>query len=126
MAFEDAALERAIRAETKSGVTVFGDCEKLTVIGNDWMAEMPMHVLFNCCRSTLGALVEMLGKLPNDGVAVTILRQKDEDTGEKLYRRAFRPREDTHTAAEIERWRHLEAVAWCDREKTDADEPDGT
>lgn len=197
MAFEDAALERAIRAETRLGATVLGDREGLTVLGNGWMAEIPMHALFDRLRATLGTLVEMLGKMPDDGVAVTILRQKgcyalqtalpeavsewaleyiaeeqeeevrhtnlslgtnalvqkrggemhglprrgpnlnvrtmritpagivrekDEDTGERLYRRAFRPGEDTHTETEVERWKHLEAVTWCDWGESDADE----
>ena len=43
-----------------------------------------------------------------------VLRQEDEDTGERLYRLSRRPRPDTDSEAEVERWQHLEAVAWCD------------
>lgn len=36
MAFDDAALERALRAETKGGLTLCGGVSELTVIGCGW------------------------------------------------------------------------------------------
>lgn len=38
MAFNDAALERALRAETKGGLTLCGGVSELTVIGCGWMS----------------------------------------------------------------------------------------
>ena len=43
-----------------------------------------------------------------------IVRQEDGDTGERLYRRGYRPREDTDSEATLRKWRHLEAMSWCD------------
>lgn len=43
-----------------------------------------------------------------------IVRQEDVDTGERLYRRGYRPREDTDSEATLGKWRHLEAMSWCD------------
>lgn len=43
-----------------------------------------------------------------------IVRQEDGDTGERLYRRGYRPREDTDSEATLKKWRHLEAMSWCD------------
>ena len=188
MAFDDAALERALRAETKGGLTLCGGVGELTVIGCGWMAVIPEIGLRDRLRGTLGALVEMLGYIPgmetvqivrskgafvvntvlpevvgeeiagyiveegeeeirptglrlgmdflmqkrNGEIAgVTprgaslnmrtttitpngIVRQADEDTGERLYRRSWRPREDTDTPEMLAKWRHLEAMSWCD------------
>ena len=188
MAFNDAALERALRAETKGGLTLCGGESELTVIGCGWMAVIPEIELRDRLRGTLGALVEMLGYIPenetvrivrNKGgylvqpelpetvgeeicgyagethteeirptglrlgldflmqkktgeiVGVTqrgaslgvrryaitpggIVRQEDGDTGERLYRRGYRPREDTDSEATLKKWRHLEAMSWCD------------
>lgn len=188
MAFDDAALERALRAETKGGLTLCGGVGELTVIGCEWMAVLPEIELRDRLRGTLGALVEMLGYIPGVetvqirrqhgafvvntmlpevvgeeihgyiaerdeeeirptglrmglnflmqkrngeivGVvprganldvrryAITpggIVRQEDGDTGERLYRRGYRPREDTDSEATLKKWRHLEAMSWCD------------
>lgn len=187
MAFDDAGLERALRAETKGGLTLCGGVGELTVIGCEWMAILPEIELRDRLRGTLGALVEMLGYIPgmetvqilrqkgafvvntllpevvgeeihgyiaerdeeeirptglrlglsvlmqkrNGEIAgVTprganlnikkttitpdgIVRQVDEDTGERLYRRSRRPREDTDTPETLAKWRHLEAIGWC-------------
>lgn len=187
MAFDDAGLERALRAETKGGLTLCGGVGELTVIGCEWMAILPEIELRDRLRGTLGALVEMLGYIPgmetvqilrqkgafvvntllpevvgeeingyiaerdeeeirptglrlglsvlmqkrNGEIAgVTprgaslnvrkttitpdgIVRQVDEDTGERLYRRSRRPREDTDTPEMLAKWRHLEAIGWC-------------
>lgn len=86
MAFDDAALERALRAETKHGLTLYCNGETLTALGYEWMAITP------------GGIV----------------RQEDGDTGERLYRRGYRPREDTDSEATLRKWRHLEAMSWCD------------
>lgn len=43
-----------------------------------------------------------------------IVWQEDGDTGERLYRRGYRPREDTDSEATLRKWRHLEAMSWCD------------
>ena len=43
-----------------------------------------------------------------------IVRQEDGDTGERLYRRSWRPREDTDSETTLQKWRHLEAMRWCD------------
>lgn len=188
MAFNDAALERALRAETKGGLTLCGGVSELTVIGCGWMAVIPEIELRDRLRGTLGALVEMLGYIPSmetvqivrskgafvvntvlpevvgeeiagyiveedeeeirptglrlgldflmqkktgEIVGVTqrgaslgvrrysitpggIVRQEDGDTGEWLYRRGYRPREDTASEATLRKWRHLEAMSWCD------------
>lgn len=188
MAFDDAALERALRAETKYGMTLCGGVSELTVIGCGWMAVIPEIELRDRLRGTLGALVEMLGYIPGvetvqivrskgafvvntvlpevvgeeiagyiaeeDEVeirptglrmglhalmqkrngeivgvvprganldvrryAITqggIVRQEDGDTGERLYRRGYRPREDTNSEATLKKWRHLEVMSWCD------------
>lgn len=188
MAFDDAALERALRAETKGGLTLCGGVSELTVIGCGWMAVIPEIELRDRLRGTLGALVEMLGYIPGmetvqivrskgafvvntvlpevvgeeiagyiveedeeeirptglrlgldslmqkktgEIVGVTqrgaslgvrrysitpggIVRQEDDDTGERLYRRGYRPREDTDSEATLKKWRHLEAMSWCD------------
>ena len=188
MAFDDAALERALRAETKGGLTLCGGVSELTVIGCGWMAVIPEMELRDRLRGTLGALVEMLGYIPGmetvqimrskgafvvntvlpevvgeeiagyiveedeeeirptglrlgldflmqkktgEIVGVTqrgaslgvrrysitpngIVRQEDADTGERLYRRGYRPREDTDSEATLKKWRHLEAMSWCD------------
>ena len=188
MAFDDAALERALRAETKGGLTLCGGESELTVIGCGWMAVVPMDGLRERLRGTLGALVEMLGYIPeNDTVRIVrnkggylvqpelpetvgeeicgyagethteeirptglrmgmnflmqkrngeivavslrganldvrryaitaggIVRQEDGDTGERLYRRGYRPREDTDSEATLGKWRHLEVMSWCD------------
>ena len=152
MAFNDAALERALRAETKGGLTLCGGVSELTVIGCGWMAVIPEIELRDRLRGTLGALVEMLGYIPGmeirptglrlgldflmqkktgEIVGVTqrgaslgvrrysitpngIVRQEDGDTGERLYRRGYRPREDTDSEATLRKWRHLEAMSWCD------------
>lgn len=187
MAFEDASLERALRAETKGGVTLYGGVDELTVIGDGWMAVIPETELRERLRGTLGALVEMLGYIPGvetvrilrqkggytvqpempetvaaeicvyaeetetEEIRVTglrlggsvlaqkrggeivgipprgpglcvrryyvtpggIVRQEDEDTGERLYRRGYRPREDTDTETALRRWKHLEMIDWC-------------
>lgn len=188
MAFDDAALERALRAETKHGLTLYCNGETLTALGYEWMAVVPMDGLRERLRGTLGALVEMLGYIPGmetvqivrskgafvvntvlpevvgeeiagyiveedeeeirptglrlgldslmqkktgEIVGVTqpgaslgvrryaitpngIVRQEDGDTGERLYRRSYRPREDTDSEATLRKWRHLEAMSWCD------------
>ncbi|MBS6752739.1 MAG: hypothetical protein KH332_09550 [Firmicutes bacterium] len=188
MAFDDAALERALRAETKGGLTLCGGESELTVIGCGWMAVIPEIELRDRLRGTLGALVEMLGYIPeNDTVWIVrnkggylvqpelpetvgeeicgyagethteeirptglrlgldflmqkktgeivgvtqrgaslgvrrysitpggIVRQEDGDTGERLYRRSYRPREDTDSEATLRKWRHLEVMSWCD------------
>lgn len=188
MAFDDAALERALRAETKHGLTLYCNGETLTALGYEWMAVVPMDGLRERLRGTLGALVEMLGYIPeNDTVRIVrnkggylvqpelpetvgeeicgyagethteeirptglrmglnflmqkrngeivgvtprgpgldvrrysitpggIVRQEDGDTGERLYRRGYRPREDTDSEATLRKWRHLEAMSWCD------------
>lgn len=188
MAFDDAALERALRAETKGGLTLCGGVSELTVIGCGWMAVIPEIELRDRLRGTLGALVEMLGYIPGmetvqivrskgafvvntvlpevvgeeiagyiaeedeveirptglrlgldflmqkktgEIVGVTqrgaslgvrryaitpngIVRQEDADTGERLYRRGYRPREDTDSEATLRKWRHLEVMSWCD------------
>ena len=188
MAFDDAALERALRAETKGGLTLCGGVSELTVIGCGWMAVIPEIELRDRLRGTLGALVEMLGYIPGmetvqivrskgafvvntvlpevvgeeiagyiveedeeeirptglrlgldflmqkktgEIVGVTqrgaslgvrryaitpggIVRLEDGDTGERLYRRGYRPREDTDSEATLGKWRHLEAMSWCD------------
>ena len=188
MAFDDSALERALRAETKGGLTLCGGVSELTVIGCGWMAVIPEIELRDRLRGTLGALVEMLGYIPGmetvqivrskgafvvntvlpevvgeeiagyiaeedeveirptglrlgldflmqkktgEIVGVTqrgaslgvrrysitpngIVRQEDADTGERLYRRGYRPREDTDSEATLGKWRHLEAISWCD------------
>lgn len=188
MAFDDAALERALRAETKHGLTLYCNGETLTALGYEWMAVVPMDGLRERLRGTLGALVEMLGYIPeNDTVRIVrskgtfvvntvlpevvgeeiagyiaeedeaeirptglrlgmdflmqkktgeivgvtqrgaslgvrrysitpngIVRQEDADTGERLYRRGYRPREDTDSEATLGKWRHLEAISWCD------------
>lgn len=188
MAFDDAALERALRAEAKHGLTLCGGESELTVIGCGWMAVIPEIELRDRLRGTLGALVEMLGYIPGmetvqivrskgafvvntvlpevvgeeiagyiveedeeeirptglglglnvlmqkrngEIVAVVprganldvrrysitpggIVRQEDGDTGERLYRRGYRPREDTDSEATLRKWRHLEVMSWCD------------
>lgn len=188
MAFDDAALERALRAETKHELTLYCNGETLTALGYEWMAVVPMDGLRERLRGTLGALVEMLGYIPGmetvqivrskgafvvntvlpevvgeeivgyvveedeeeirptglrlgldflmqkktgEIVGVTqrgaslgvrryaitpngIVRQEDGDTGERLYRRGYRPREDTDSEATLRKWRHLEAMSWCD------------
>ena len=75
MAFNDAGLERALRAETKGGLTLCGGMSELTVIGCGWMAILPEIELRDRLRGTLGALVEMLGYIPGMET-VQILRQK--------------------------------------------------
>ena len=188
MAFDDSALERALRAETKGGLTLCGGVSELTVIGCGWMAVIPEIELRDRLRGTLGALVEMLGYIPgvetvqivrskgtfvvntalpevvgeeiagyiaeedeaeirptglrmglsflmqkrdNQIIGVVprganldvrrytitpggIVRQEDGDTGERLYRRGYRPREDTDSEATLRKWRHLEMISWCD------------
>lgn len=188
MAFDDAGLERALRAETKSGLTLCGGEGELTVIGCEWMAILPEIELRDRLRGTLGALVEMLGYIPGKetvqirrqhgafvvntllpevvgeeihgyiaerdeeeirptglrlGLSVLmqkrngeiagvtprgaslnvrkttitpdgIVRQEDGDTGERLYRRSWRPREDTDAPEMLAKWRHLEKIGWCD------------
>lgn len=188
MAFDDAALERALRAETKHGLTLCGGESELTVIGCGWMAVIPEIELRDRLRGTIGALVEMLGYIPGMetvqivrskgafvvntvlpevvgeeiagyiveedeeeirptglGLGLNVLMQKrngeivgvmprganlnvrrysitpggivrkeDGDTGERLYRRGYRPREDTDSEATLRKWRHLEAMSWCD------------
>lgn len=188
MAFDDSALERALRAETKHGLTLYCNGDTLTALGYEWMAVVPMGGLRERLRGTLGALVEMLGYIPeNDTVRIVrnkggylvqpelpetvgeeisgyvgetyteeirptglrmglnflmqkrdnqiigvvprganldvrrlsitpggIVRQEDRDTGERLYRRGYRPREDTDSEATLQKWRNLEAIEWCD------------
>ena len=75
MAFDDAALERALRAETKGGLTLCGGESELTVIGCGWMAVIPEIELRDRLRGTLGALVEMLGYIPENDT-VWIVRNK--------------------------------------------------
>lgn len=75
MAFNDAALERALRAETKGGLTLCGGVSELTVIGCGWMAVIPEIELRDRLRGTLGALVEMLGYIPGMET-VQIMRSK--------------------------------------------------
>ena len=75
MAFDDAALERALRAETKGGLTLCGGVSELTVIGCGWMAVIPEIELRDRLRGTLGALVEMLGYIPGMET-VQIVRSK--------------------------------------------------
>ena len=47
MAFDDAALERALRAETKHGLTLYCNGETLTALGYKWMAVVPMDGLLS-------------------------------------------------------------------------------
>lgn len=75
MAFDDAALERALRAETKHGLTLYCNGETLTALGYEWMAVVPMDGLRERLRGTLGALVEMLGYIPENDT-VWIVRNK--------------------------------------------------
>ena len=75
MAFDDAALERALRAETKHGLTLYCNGETLTAFGYEWMAVVPMDGLRERLRGTLGALVEMLGYIPENDT-VRIVRNK--------------------------------------------------
>ena len=75
MAFDDAALERALRAETKHGLTLYCNGETLTALGYEWMAVVPMDGLRERLRGTLGALVEMLGYIPENDT-VRIVRNK--------------------------------------------------
>ena len=47
-------------------------------------------------------------------ISLRAVRQEDGDTGERLYRRGYRPREDTDSEATLGKWRHLEVMSWCD------------
>lgn len=153
MAFDDSALERALRAETKHGLTLYCNGETLTALGYEWMAVVPMDGLRERLRGTLGEEIcgyagethteeirptglrmglnflmqkrngEIVGVVPRGAnldvrrYSITpggIVRQEDGDTGERLYRRGYRPREDTDSEATLRKWRHLEVMSWCD------------
>ena len=58
--------------------------------------------------------------VPDSQAGENVLIRRDINTGEAVYRRTDRPREDTWTREAMEAWTHLEAHSWC-RWDPDAD-----
>jgi hypothetical protein len=58
---------------------------------------------------SVGPSLRVMDAYVGEGVLV----RRDENTGEAVYRRTDRPREDKNTAEQLEAWRYLEARQWC-------------
>ena len=62
--FDDGKLAKALAAEEKNGLILSFDGCQVLLIGKEWMACIPQHLLREKYRQTLGHLVEVLGYVP--------------------------------------------------------------
>ena len=74
--FDDKKLEKMLRRQVKTGLTIYVGGDEIAFVSSNWMARTTMERLREKLRITLGALVEMLGFIPEDG-AIRIRKNKD-------------------------------------------------
>lgn len=75
--FDDGKLAKALAAEEKNGLILSFDGEQMILIGKEWMACIPQHLLREKYRQTLGHLVEALGYVPEQEIC-EIIKAKGE------------------------------------------------
>ena len=75
--FDDGKLAKALAAEEKNGLILSFDGEQMILIGKEWMACIPQHLLREKYRQTLGHLVEALGYVPETEIC-EIIKAKGE------------------------------------------------
>lgn len=73
---DDKKLEKILRRQVKVGLTIYVGGDEIAFVGANWLARTTMARLTEKLRITLGALVEMLGFIPEEG-AIRIRKQKD-------------------------------------------------
>jgi len=73
----DKSLEKAIKRETKSGLTIYNNGSEIWFLGTGWVAKTTEKQMRRELRGTLGAIVEMLGHLPEVGT-ITITKVEGE------------------------------------------------
>lgn len=74
--FDDRKLEKLIRQQVKTGLTIYVGGDEIAFMSPNWMARTTMERLTEKLRITLGTLVEMLGFIPGEG-AIRIKKIKD-------------------------------------------------
>lgn len=73
----DKSLEKAIKRETKSGLTIYNNGSEIWFMGTGWVAKTTESQMRRELRGTLGAIVEMLGHMPEVGT-ITITKVEGE------------------------------------------------
>lgn len=73
----DKSLEKAIKRETKSGLTIYHNGNEIWFLGTGWVAKTTETQMRRELRGTLGTIVEMLGHLPEVGT-ITITKVEGE------------------------------------------------
>ena len=74
---DDKKLERLLRKQVKTGLSIYAAGDEIAFIGADWMARTTQTRMADKLRGTLGALAEMLGYIPEEG-AVRVRKLKDD------------------------------------------------
>lgn len=72
----DKSLEKAIKRECKTGLTIYNNGNEIWFIGTGWVAMTTDEQMRRELRGSLGAIVEMLGHLPELGT-VSIYKTPD-------------------------------------------------
>lgn len=73
----DKSLEKAIKRETKNGLMIYNNGSEIWFMGTGWVAKTTESQMRRELRGTLGAIVEMLGHLPEVGT-ITITKVEGE------------------------------------------------
>lgn len=73
---DDKKLEKMVRRQVKLGMTIYVGGDEIAFVSSNWLARTTMQRLCEKLRITLGALVEMLGFIPEEG-AIRIRKNKD-------------------------------------------------
>lgn len=76
MAFNDKNLERVLRKEERTGITLIFSAD-VTLLTAQWMAVLPRYRLMDEYRQTLGAIVEALGYIPDNEIVHIFLSKSE-------------------------------------------------
>lgn len=63
----DKSLEKAIKRETKNGLTIYHNGNEIWFLGTGWVAKTTEEQMRKELRGTLGSFVEMVGHMPEPG-----------------------------------------------------------
>lgn len=73
---DDKKLEKMLRRQVRTGLTIYVGGDEIAFVGSSQMVRTTLARLQDKLRVTLGALVEMLGFIPEEG-AILIRKTKD-------------------------------------------------
>ena len=73
--FEDRVLERHLRRTVRGGLTIYRSGSAVTFLARNWVAGTTMEALSDRLRGSLGAMVEFLGYLPEEGGVMVQLQK---------------------------------------------------